>query len=105
MTQKEFENLWGRLSIKIGETLLKKGNDYANKDRLDNFKNTAAICGVHPNTVSMSLMAVKINRLSNLITNNKKPENESIQDNALDLICYAILNYALIEDSIIDNQK
>lgn len=99
MTQTDFNNFFERKVTEMRETLLKKGNDYAgDADRLDNFKAAAHICDIDPETTCLNLMAVKINRLSNLLTSSRTPNNESLEDTRKDLLCYAMLLNAIGED-------
>jgi len=89
-----------KLFDKMRSTLLKKGNDYSNEDRLSNFKQVGTLCGLHPAKVALVVAAIKITRLCNLLDSGKKPENESIEDSALDLCNYGILDYLiLLEES------
>lgn len=67
-----------------------KGNDYANDDRLANFKVSAETIGTSAEVVCLTLIAVKVSRIANLIR-GKKPDNESVRDSVLDLANYAIL--------------
>lgn len=85
---------------KMEETLLKKGNDYANSDRLSNFKLAGTICGLSPEQNCLSLIATKVARLGVLLQQNKIPNNESISDTILDLA-----NYALLLDMLVNEKK
>ena len=78
-------------------TLIKKGNDYANEDRLSNFKLAGSVCGFSAEQNCLSLIATKVARLGVLLKTNK-PNNESIQDSVLDLACYATLLYMIIDE-------
>lgn len=79
-------------------TILAKGNDYANSDRLSNFKLAGQIAGITAEQQCLSLIATKVARVSNLINSDRKPENEAITDSLLDLANYAfLLNCVLIE--------
>jgi len=80
------------------ETLLKKGNDYADEDRLSNFKRAGSIISISPEQNCLSLIATKVARLGVLLTGNKNPDNESIRDSILDLANYAILLDALLDE-------
>lgn len=80
------------------ETLLKKGNDYADLDRLSNFKRAGSIINITPEQNCLSLIATKVARLGVLLGNNIEPGNESIRDSILDLANYAILLDALLEE-------
>ncbi len=73
------------------KTMLSKGDDYANADRLSNFKLAGAICGITAEQQCLSLIAVKVARLGSLLSGGKTPNNEGIDDSLLDLANYAIL--------------
>lgn len=70
--------------------IIKKGDDYANSDRLSNFKLAGNICGLTPEQNCLSLIATKVARLGVLLQ-GKEPNNESVQDSILDLANYAAL--------------
>lgn len=71
--------------------LFSKGDDYANEDRLSNFKLAGNICGLTPDQNCLSLIATKVARLGVLLKSDKNPNNESIRDSILDLANYAAL--------------
>ena len=75
-----------------------KGNDYANKDRLSNFKLAGNISGLTPELNCLSLIATKVARLGVLLNNDNKPNNESINDSLLDLANYTVLLTMLLKD-------
>jgi len=75
-----------------------KGNDYANEDRLSNFKLAGNISGLTPELNCLSLMATKVARLGVLLNNDKTPNNESIHDSLLDLANYTILLTMILKD-------
>jgi len=75
-----------------------KGNDYANEDRLSNFKLAGNISGLTPELNCLSLIATKVARLGVLLNNDKTPNNESIQDSLLDLSNYTILLTMILKD-------
>ena len=78
--------------------MFSKGNDYANKDRLSNFKLAGNISGLTPELNCLSLIATKVARLGVLLNNDKTPNNESIQDSLLDLANYTVLLTMLLKD-------
>lgn len=79
--------------------LLSKGNDYANADRLSNFKLAGSICGLTPEQNCLSLIATKVARLGVLLSSGKIPANEPIKDSMIDLTCYSILLNMLYSES------
>jgi len=75
-----------------------RGNDYANEDRLSNFKLAGQISGLTPELNCLSLISTKVARLGVLLNNNKTPNNESIHDSLLDLANYTILLKMILKD-------
>lgn len=70
--------------------MFSKGNDYANSDRLSNFKVAGAAAGISPERQCLSLIAVKVARLSNLMDKDTV-NHESFEDSCNDLANYALL--------------
>jgi hypothetical protein len=84
--------------VKLMEhTLFKKGDDYANDDRLSNFKDSGAITGMNAKQICLNLIAVKVSRLGNLFKSNN-PKNESVNDSILDLANYAVLLHMIANE-------
>lgn len=79
-------------------TMFSKGNDYANEDRLSNFKLAGAICGLSAERHCLALIATKVARLGTLIGDGKIPNNEGIEDSVLDLANYSILLKMILND-------
>ena len=98
MNKKEQEEYLDKTFQKMKAVLLNKGEDYANTDRLSNFKLAGNICGISPELNCLSLIATKVARLGVLLNSNKSPNNESIEDSVLDLSNYALLLGMLLED-------
>jgi hypothetical protein len=87
-TQKQhFKDLTERME----SILFKKGNDYANTDRLSNFKLAGTIAGGSAELNCLNLIATKVARLGVLLNSGKAPNNESISDSIIDLINYGVL--------------
>lgn len=100
MTLEKQLEIFDTMTAKRRSILQKKGHDYANEDRLSNFKTAGAIINLSPEMVCLSLIATKVARLGTLISEQKEPNNESIQDSILDLSNYSdLLNCILIEKS------
>lgn len=79
--------------------MLSKGDDYANEDRLSNFKLAGNIAGTGAELNCLNLIATKVARLGTLLNQqNQKPKNESIEDSLLDLANYATLLSMLINE-------
>lgn len=87
---------------RMKEVMIGKGNDYANEDRLSNFKLVGSICGLTPEQNCLSLIATKVARLGVLL-GGKEPSNESIDDSLLDLANYAVLLACLREEKEIED--
>lgn len=79
------------IARKAIDLLIQKHNDYGPS-------NISDAPGGPLNGLSVRLHD-KVARLNNLLSNNKEPENESIQDTFID-----ILNYAIIALLVIDNK-
>lgn len=95
MNKREQEDSLAELFQKICAIQLSKGDDYANEDRLSNFKLAGKICGLTPEQNCLSLIATKVARLGVLISGENKPNNESVDDSIIDLISYGTLLYML----------
>lgn len=83
---------------KMRDIMFRKGNDYANQDRLSNFKLAGAICGLSAEQNCLSLIAVKVARLGSLLSEGKIPSNEPIEDSILDLCNYGLLLKMILQD-------
>ena len=98
MTKEEQEKFITEYFIRMDEILLSKGDDYANSDRLSNFKLSGAIVGISPEQNCLSLIATKVARIGVLLK-SKNPKNESIDDSVIDLANYTILLAMLLKES------
>ena len=105
MIREEQEKQFKELVSKMEQTLLKKGNDYANSDRLSNFKFAGSISGISPEVQCLSLISTKVARLGVLLNSDKEPNNESIQDSILDLANYSLLLHMILTDKELDKEK
>jgi predicted transcriptional regulator len=99
MTQKEQIQRFDKLVEKLRQTLSSKGKDYASEDVLSNFKESAERIGQKPYEQCLSMISQKVSRLSNLFKQDRKPDNESVQDSILDLIGYSFLLDAITEEA------
>lgn len=99
MTQSQQQEAFERLVDKMRGIMLKKGNDYSNADRLSNFKQVGAVCNISSAKVALVLASVKISRITNLLDSGAKPNNESLEDSAIDLCIYSILNYMVLSET------
>lgn len=98
MNIKDQQMIFNQFTELMENTLIKKGNDYANEDRLSNFKLAGSVCGLSAEQNCLSLIATKVARLGVLLK-SKNPNNESIEDSVLDMACYTTLLFMLLKDS------
>lgn len=81
---------------KLSDILAKKGNDYANEDRLSNFKLAGQLAGISPAQNCLSLLTTKVARIGNLLGQAKTIQNESLLDSVEDLINYGHLLHMIL---------
>jgi len=91
------------LTERMEDILFKKGNDYANQDRLSNFKLAGTIAGGSAELNCLNLIATKVARLGVLLNSGKAPNNESIQDSIIDLINYGVLLDMIVSERAIND--
>jgi hypothetical protein len=97
MTRETQSKLLGEFYAEKKNVLKLKGEDYANKDVLSNFKTAGANIGISAEQQCLSLIATKVARLGNLLS-GKTPNNESVSDSILDLSNYTDLLYCLVNE-------
>ena len=97
MTKQQQEVVFDNMVAEMRKVMLGKGDDYANEDRLSNFRLAGNICGVTPELNCLNLIATKVARLGVLLQ-GKEPKNESVQDIILDLSNYSVLLNMIIVD-------
>lgn len=85
---------------KIRGIMNSKGNDYADGDRLSNFKLAGSITQISAEQQCLSLIATKVARLGVLLSNDKGPAHESVRDSVIDLA-----NYSILLDMILSEKK
>jgi hypothetical protein len=100
MNQKKQEYIFNEITDKMRGIMLSKGNDYANKDRLSNFKLAGSICGLSPEQNCLSLIATKVARLGVLLKEKSEPNNESIEDSLVDMANYTLLLIMILKDEV-----
>jgi hypothetical protein len=104
MIKREQLQLIESLDYRLLNVLKSKGEDYATEDVLSNFKQVSSAAKVlnidvgNPTNYALFMCVLKIARLTNLINNNKVPNNESIDDSFIDLIGYSKLAYCNYKD-------
>jgi hypothetical protein len=105
MIRREQIELIESLDSKLLEVLKSKGEDYATEDILSNFKQVSSAAKAlnidvgNPTNYALFMCVLKIARLTNLINNNKVPNNEGIEDSFVDLIGYSKLAYCNYKDN------
>ena len=90
MNREQQEKYFKEFTKRMADTMLKKGNDYANTDRLSNFKLAGNICQTSAKINCLNQIANKVARLGVLL-NSTEVNNESIEDSILDLANYSVL--------------
>ena len=99
MTKEKQVELFNEITEQMRNTLLNKGDDYANTDRLSNFKLAGGIAGGNAKINCLNLIGTKVARLGVLLNSKDAPKNESINDSVLDLANYAILLSMILKDN------
>ena len=98
MNKQQQEQFFKAYTERMANVLLSKGDDYANEDRLSNFKLAGAVAGNSPEVNCLNLIATKVARLGILLNYNVQAKNESIEDSIMDLANYAVLLAMIRED-------
>jgi hypothetical protein len=101
MNKQEQLALANEISDIVYHLLDRKGDDYADEDRLSNFKRVASILSKEPFDICLTLIGIKIARITNLI--NKDARNESMEDSIQDLITYSYLLKMIHAEQRADN--
>jgi hypothetical protein len=70
MTKEEQQEFFDEYINKMRDVLLNKGDDYANADRLSNFKMAGQIAGGNAQLNCLNLIATKVARLGVLLNSN-----------------------------------
>lgn len=99
MTRDKQKELFDAFTKKQWAIMDSKAEDYANDDRLSNFKKVGSMCGTSPEQAILHLIATKVARLSELFA-GKTPNNESTADSILDLANYSILLHMAQEERV-----
>lgn len=92
------EKVFNETVEQMRNIMFKKGNDYANEDRLSNFKLAGTIAGLNAELNCLSLIATKVARLGVLLNTKGEPNNESVEDSLIDLANYAVLLRMILKD-------
>lgn len=99
MTQERQLELIEAMDESLITILKSKGKDYASEDVLSNFKRLSGAAkalgiDVHtPEGYALYMVLMKIDRINNLLTSGKTPNNESVEDSFGDGVNYLKLAY------------
>lgn len=81
------------------EMLHSKSHDYAEGgDAFINFKTAAHIAGISPEQTLLTLLGMKLSRLTQLVAKGKQAKHESVEDTMLDVINYVVLLRGMIRE-------
>lgn len=81
------------------DMLRNKSNDYAEgQDAFLNFKTAAQIAGISPEQTLLTLLGMKMSRLTQLVSKGKSAKNESVEDTLLDIINYVVLLRGMMKE-------
>ena len=112
MDKKDYEEYMNGQFKKAVEMHQKKSHDYANEvDVLSNFKRLSQVAEIMnidvqtPHGYALFMIIMKIDRINNLMQNDKTPNNESIDDTILDMVVYTVLMGACIKDGLSEGKK
>jgi hypothetical protein len=90
-----------RLAV-CNQTLGRKANEYATEDRLHNFKIAASLQGIEPETALLGMWAKHIVSVVDIVNRTERgedcPSREMLSEKITDVINYALLLEALIEE-------
>jgi hypothetical protein len=100
MNSNKFNELANELDLYAAKTMKKKGPEYTtgNQDVLNNFKSTANKLGIDPLVVWYCYFDKQVSSVAAHISNNKLDKAEPMISRFGDIINYAKLGYALMEE-------
>ena len=90
MTNERFQELVKELRDKSMDTMLKKNANYADEDRLHNFKVGAAITGGTPAQAALGYMAKHLASLQDKVRKNDFHNREDLLEKCQDIINYVV---------------
>jgi hypothetical protein len=88
MDNAKFTGLVEELRTKSLDTLLKKNANYANEDRLHNFRIGAALIGGTPAQAALGYMAKHMASLIDKVKNNDFTDRDDLLEKCQDIINY-----------------
>ena len=81
------------------EVMRSKSHDYTEgQDAFVNFKTAASIAGISPEQTLLTLLGMKLSRLTQLVGKGKKAHHESTEDTMLDVINYLLLLRGMLKE-------
>lgn len=104
MNTDDFSKHLNSIVTNLENVLTSKRNDYATEDVLSNFKRNSKMAETlnvdmtKPEGYALFMVAMKLDRICNILFTEKEPKNESITDSFIDLIGYTILASAILEE-------
>ena len=90
MTNERFQELVKELRDQSMDTMLKKNANYADADRLHNFKVGAAITGGTPAQAALGYMAKHLASLQDKVRKNDFHDREDLLEKCQDIINYVV---------------
>ena len=90
MTNERFQELVKELRDKSMDTMLKKNANYADEDRLHNFKVGAAITGGTPAQAALGYMAKHLASLQDKVRKDDFHDREDLLEKCQDIINYVV---------------
>jgi hypothetical protein len=106
MTPEERIKLFREQSSKKEAILISKGSDYATTDVLSNFKRLSEMSSIlnldtrTPEGYALFMVLMKLDRICNLLTSNKTPSNESVEDSFNDMDNYSFLAQCILKEKL-----
>lgn len=105
MLRKTFVELVNKLVTESLELSGLKCHDYATEDTLSNFKRLSKIGKLYritfdsPYEYALFMTLMKLDRVQNLLKQQKQPKNESVRDTIQDAFNYLMLMYACLNEN------
>jgi hypothetical protein len=104
MNKEQQIELIENLDNELRDIIKSKREDYGSEDVLSNFKQVSAAAKAlniditNPTQYALFMGILKVARITNLMNDNKIPNNESLEDSFKDLINYNKLAYCNYKD-------
>ena len=105
MTNERFQELVKELRDKSMDTMLKKNANYADEDRLHNFKVGAAITGGTPAQAALGDMAKHLASLQDKVRKDDFHDREDLLEKCQDIINYVVFIWCCGNEERDDTEK